>query len=68
MVSTYSEPFPGWIDNMYGPTGVIAGAISGFLRTLVCDFNVVANIVPVDTCAAALIASAWDVSNKNAQR
>lgn len=53
---------------MYGPTGVIAGAITGFLRTLLCDYNVTANIVPVDKCAAALIASAWDVSVKNKKK
>lgn len=53
---------------MYGPTGVAAGAASGLLRTLLCDSDIVANIVPVDKCVAALIASAWDVSVKKSKK
>lgn len=26
VTSTYQEPMVGWIDNLYGPTGVVAGA------------------------------------------
>lgn len=25
VVGCYKEPIPGWIDNIYGPTGTIAG-------------------------------------------
>lgn len=60
----------GWIDNLYGPTGVVAGAGTGVLRTLHCDENINANIVPVDMACNALIAAAWDVgtnyNNNNA--
>lgn len=62
VVSTYKEPLPGWIDNLYGPTGACVAAASGLLRTLHCDPDVVADIVPVDKCAAAVLAAAWDVS------
>jgi hypothetical protein len=34
VTSTYREPVIGWIDNLYGPTGVVAGAGSGVLRTM----------------------------------
>lgn len=34
MTSTFQEPVVGWIDNLYGPTGVVAGAGSGVLRTM----------------------------------
>lgn len=61
ITSSAKEPLVGWIDNLYGPTGVVAGAGTGVLRTMHCDKNINANIVPVDFCVNALIASAWDV-------
>ncbi|XP_075230970.1 fatty acyl-CoA reductase wat-like [Lycorma delicatula] len=59
VVGSYQEPLPGWVDNLYGATGVTAGCGVGFIRTLWCDENVVANIVPVDMAVNALIAAAW---------
>lgn len=46
---------------MYGPTGVCAGAGTGVLRTLHCNGDVNANIIPVDMCVNALISTAWEV-------
>lgn len=63
VVSTYKEPVRGWIDNMYGPTGVAAGAGTGLLRSLHCDGSIRANVVPADLTVNALIASAWDTAN-----
>ncbi|ETN61391.1 hypothetical protein AND_006947 [Anopheles darlingi] len=65
MIATYQEPVPGWIDNFYGPTGVIAGAGTGVLRTLRADPTKVANMVPVDLCVNGIISSAWDVGERN---
>ncbi|XP_043286816.1 fatty acyl-CoA reductase wat-like [Venturia canescens] len=62
VISTYQEPIRGWIDNMYGPTGVAAGAGTGLLRTLHCDGSMQANVVPGDMVVNALIASAWDIA------
>lgn len=63
VISTYQEPISGWIDNLYGPTGVAAGAGTGILRSIHCDGSVHANVVPGDFTVNALIASAWDVWN-----
>lgn len=63
VTSSAKEPLVGWIDNLYGPTGVVAGAGTGVLRTMHCDKKINANIVPVDFCVNALIAAAWDVHN-----
>lgn len=63
VISTYKEPVRGWIDNLYGPTGVAAGAGTGLLRSLHCDGSIQANVVPGDLTVNAMIASAWDVSN-----
>ncbi|CAH1107542.1 unnamed protein product [Psylliodes chrysocephalus] len=67
VISTYREPIEGWIDNLYGPTGVCAGALSGVLRVSFCSEEKVADIVPVDMCVSGLIAAAWDVSSKKCE-
>lgn len=63
VISTYQEPIRGWIDNLYGPTGVAAGAGTGILRSIHCDGSIKANVVPADMVTNALILSAWDVAN-----
>ncbi|CAH1962542.1 unnamed protein product [Acanthoscelides obtectus] len=72
VVSTYKEPIPAWINNMYGATGVFAGAAVGLLKVLYCDKNCTANIVPVDMVVNSVIASGWEIGtefqkNKNAE-
>jgi fatty acyl-CoA reductase len=64
VVGTRSEPVTGWIDNLYGPTGVFVGAGTGFIKTINVDGTKTANIVPVDMTVNALIVSAWEVANK----
>ena len=49
---------------MYGPTGVAAGAGTGFLRSLHCDGSLNANIVPADLTINALITCAWDIATQ----
>ncbi|XP_050316285.1 fatty acyl-CoA reductase wat-like isoform X2 [Anthonomus grandis grandis] len=68
VISTCREPVPGWIDNLYGPTGVAVGTISGVLRVSPCDTSKRADLVPVDTCVCGLIASAWDVAERKEER
>ncbi|CAH1279317.1 unnamed protein product [Diabrotica balteata] len=64
VVATYREPVRAWINNMYGPTGIVAGAGVGLIRVVHCDEYANANIVPGDMCVNSIIASAWDVSEQ----
>ncbi|XP_046837366.1 fatty acyl-CoA reductase wat-like [Vespa crabro] len=64
-ISTYREPFPGWIDNMNGPVGIIAGILMGLMRTHYCDGSLKINLVPEDLTINGLIASAWDIANNH---
>ncbi|KAI9579192.1 hypothetical protein GQX74_004664 [Glossina fuscipes] len=64
VISTYNEPISGWIDNFYGPTGVIAGASTGIIRTLRCNPHAFADMVPVDMCVNSIIAASWDIAKK----
>lgn len=59
VISTAKEPLRGWINNVYGPTGITAAAGIGLMRSLHADGNCNANIVPCDYVINALIASAW---------
>ncbi|XP_023160221.1 fatty acyl-CoA reductase wat-like [Drosophila hydei] len=65
VISTYREPVSGWIDNFYGPTGAIAGAGTGLLRTLRCNPKAIANMVPVDLCVNSMIAASWDIYERH---
>jgi fatty acyl-CoA reductase len=55
----------GWIDNMYGPTGIIVGVAAGLLHVLHIHKENNAEIVPVDLCVNSLLASAWDVARNS---
>lgn len=44
---------------MNGPTGIFVGACKGILRSLYCDRDCVADLVPVDTAINLCIAVAW---------
>lgn len=54
------EPFPGWIDNLNGPTGLIAGGGKGFIRVFkVESSDFVTDLIPVDLSINLMIAVAW---------
>lgn len=53
------EPYEGWIDNFNGPSGLFVAAGKGMLRSMIGDFNAVADIIPVDYCANMMLAIAW---------
>ncbi|KAJ8706354.1 hypothetical protein PYW08_010980 [Mythimna loreyi] len=63
VISTAKEPLKGWLDNMYGPTGVAVGSATGILRTVQCDELVSADIVPVDSVVNCLMVAACSVHN-----
>lgn len=59
MIGSYKEPIRGWIDNLYGPIGVLVGAGTGVLRTLHGDITKTAEIVPVDLVVNSMIATSY---------
>lgn len=60
VMPTVSEPVPGWINNFYGPIGIMYGICLGVLHTFYADVTKKAQLVPVDYCVNALLASVWD--------
>nr|XP_018907044.1 PREDICTED: putative fatty acyl-CoA reductase CG5065 [Bemisia tabaci] len=59
VITTYREPVRGWIDNLYGPVGLIVGAGTGVLHTYHATPELVTDMVPVDLTVNSLIATAW---------
>ncbi|KAF7269473.1 hypothetical protein GWI33_017473 [Rhynchophorus ferrugineus] len=59
VTAAWKEPLPGWVDNLNGPTGLLIGAGKGVIRTMHCNPEYIADIVPVDVSVNALIIIAW---------
>lgn len=64
MLATYREPVRGWIDNIYGPTGVIVGAGQGVLHVWFVDEDIVPDLIPVDIAVNALICATKETATK----
>nr|XP_033784733.1 fatty acyl-CoA reductase 1 isoform X1 [Geotrypetes seraphini] len=57
--ASWKEPFPGWIDNFNGPSGLFIAAGKGILRTMRASNSAVADLVPVDVAVNTTLAAAW---------
>ncbi|KAF1665585.1 Fatty acyl-CoA reductase 1, partial [Aptenodytes patagonicus] len=57
--ASWKEPFPGWIDNFNGPSGLFIAAGKGILRTMRASNSAVADLVPVDVVVNTTLAAAW---------
>lgn len=62
VIASWREPFRGWIDNINGPTGVLVGAGKGLFRSMLCDPERLADIVPVDVVANQIVSLGWFAS------
>ncbi|EAT41108.1 AAEL007220-PA [Aedes aegypti] len=63
VTTTYSDPIPGWTDNIYGFNGVVVGAASGTLRIFHINNDYRADIIPADMVINATLAVAWYAAN-----
>ncbi|XP_062856189.1 fatty acyl-CoA reductase 1 isoform X1 [Trichomycterus rosablanca] len=57
--ASWKEPFPGWIDNFNGPSGIFIAAGKGILRTMRASNSAVADLVPVDVVINTTLTAAW---------
>lgn len=57
--ASLKEPISGWVDNLNGCSGVLAGIGSGFIKAVYGGRHKLADLVPVDLTANALITIAW---------
>ncbi|XP_025409428.1 fatty acyl-CoA reductase wat-like [Sipha flava] len=64
IIATSDEPLSGWINNVYGPTGVVAATWMGLMRIMIADQTKIADVVPADYVSNAVLACAWDIHNQ----
>ncbi|KAM3955479.1 putative fatty acyl-CoA reductase CG5065 [Aphomia sociella] len=62
VVSSVKHPFPGWIENLNGPSGVTVAAGKGLLHVFCCNRNASADLLPVDIAIDTLLAVAWETA------
>ncbi|CAH0549776.1 unnamed protein product [Brassicogethes aeneus] len=67
VLSTMNGPLKGWVDNWNGPTGIIAAAGKGLFRTMLCDPEMTADLVPVDVVINLMIVAAWRIGTEKQQ-
>nr|XP_032525856.1 putative fatty acyl-CoA reductase CG5065 [Danaus plexippus plexippus] len=68
VTAAYQEPFPGWIDNIYGVTGIIMEISRGTYRSGYCRERYVVDLVPVDMVVNSCILAAWRQGSKKPGR
>ncbi|KAK9505236.1 hypothetical protein O3M35_009331 [Rhynocoris fuscipes] len=59
VTAALKEPMAGWIDNLNGPTGMLAAACKGVMRTMLCHGSCTADLIPVDLAINCMIAVSW---------
>lgn len=51
---------PGWVEGLNGPSGMMIGAARGVVRSMHCNPDMPADVIPVDTAINAIICATWD--------
>uniref|UniRef100_A0AAR5Q7C2 Fatty acyl-CoA reductase n=2 Tax=Dendroctonus ponderosae TaxID=77166 RepID=A0AAR5Q7C2_DENPD len=64
VIAAWKEPLPGWVDNLNGPTGILIGAGKGVIRTMHCNADFIADVVPVDVSVNSLMLIAWKTGSQ----
>ncbi|KAK2103716.1 cyclin-dependent kinase inhibitor far1 [Saguinus oedipus] len=65
--ASWKEPFPGWIDNFNGPSGLFIAVLfltstkagKGILQTIHASNSALADLIPVDVVVNMSLAAAW---------
>lgn len=63
VIATNKEPVAGWIDNLYGATGILVGGCLGVIRSVRSFPENVAELVPADMVINCILATAWETHN-----
>uniref|UniRef100_A0A8D8T7M0 Fatty acyl-CoA reductase n=1 Tax=Cacopsylla melanoneura TaxID=428564 RepID=A0A8D8T7M0_9HEMI len=57
----WREPLAGWVDNLNGPTGILVAGSKGVIRTMLCNGDYHAEVIPVDMAINGLIVVGYKV-------
>lgn len=59
VTAAWKEPYPGWVDNISGITGIFMECGRGTIKTIICDEKCHIDVIPVDVVVDTLITAAW---------
>lgn len=59
----YQEPLPGWVDSLNGPIGIMVAGGKGVIRSMLCEAEFEAEVIPVDHAINSLIGIAYSVAS-----
>ncbi|XP_069691249.1 fatty acyl-CoA reductase 1-like [Periplaneta americana] len=60
VISSLNDPFPGWLDNMNGPAGLLLGGGKGILRVVWGEPKIILDYIPVDVTIKVMCAAVWE--------
>lgn len=59
VTSAWKEPYPGWVDNISGITGILMECGRGTIKSIICDEKCKMDLIPVDIVVNTIITAAW---------
>ncbi|XP_031330549.1 putative fatty acyl-CoA reductase CG5065 [Photinus pyralis] len=59
VTASWKEPFPGWVDNISGITGILMECARGTIKSIVCNEELMMDLIPVDIVVNTLVTAAW---------
>lgn len=59
VTAAIAEPFPGWVDNVNGITGIMMEIGRGTISSIMCDKSLIMDLIPVDIVCNMMITAAW---------
>lgn len=59
ITAAWKEPTPGWVDNVSGITGIFMECGRGTIKSIICDENLVMDLIPVDIVVNTIITAGW---------
>ncbi|XP_065225972.1 putative fatty acyl-CoA reductase CG5065 [Planococcus citri] len=67
ILSTVTDPVPGWIESWNGPTGIVSAASKGVYNSFFCHRWAVVDMIPADIVVNVLICAAWATATKKSK-
>ncbi|XP_034659810.1 putative fatty acyl-CoA reductase CG5065 [Drosophila subobscura] len=67
VTAAISEPLPGWIEGVTGPTGLMIGAARGVIRSMHCNPDYSSTVIPVDKAINGLILCGYQRAKASSQ-
>ncbi|XP_076257201.1 putative fatty acyl-CoA reductase CG5065 isoform X1 [Rhynchophorus ferrugineus] len=61
ITAAWKEPYPGWVDNISGITGILMECGRGTIKSIICDDSCNMELIPVDIVVNLVITAAWYV-------